>query len=168
MVAFLTSWGTEILFTITSVVLGLVIKHFWAEAKRYKQIAEEQEIKDIETQISNAIQPLKDQLNAIQKDNQNKIDAALIPIRTQVTRLELEIKDTRAEELKHLESIRMAYRYRLIVLCQRYLHQGFMTTDQYKQLTEMYKVYSALGGNGQAKEIFDKTCQLQIKDDDEE
>ena len=45
--------------TITSVVLGLVIKHFWAEAKRYKQIAEEQEIKDIETQISNAIQPLK-------------------------------------------------------------------------------------------------------------
>ena len=168
MVAFLTSWGTEILFTITSVVLGLVIKHFWAEAKRYKQIAEEQEIKDIETQISNAIQPLKDQLNAIQKDNQNKIDAALIPIRTQVTKLELEIKDTRAEELRHLESIRMAYRYRLIALCEQYLHQNFMTTDQYKQLTEMYKVYSALGGNGQAKEIFDKTCQLQIKDDDEE
>ena len=91
MVAFLTSWGTEILFTITSVVLGLVIKHFWAEAKRYKQIAEEQEIKDIETQISNAIQPLKDQLNAIQKDNQNKIDAALIPIRTQIAKLEVEI-----------------------------------------------------------------------------
>ena len=42
-----------------------------------------------------------------------------------------------------------------------------MNTDQYKQLTEMYKVYSALGGNGQAKEIFDKTCQLQIKDDEE-
>ena len=79
----------------------------------------------------------------------------------------MEIKDTRAEELRHLDSIRMAYRYRLIALCEQYLHQNFMTTDQYKQLTEMYKVYSALGGNGQAKEIFEKTCQLQIKDDEE-
>lgn len=172
MIAFLTAWGTELLFGATTVIAGLVIRHYAKKMTdkfdEYKQLVEDKEAKEIETQISNALQPIKNQLSTIQTDTQNKIDAALIPIRTQIAALELEIKDTQAEELKHLSSIRDAYRFRLMALCDQYLDQGYMTTSQYKQLSEMYKIYTALGGNGQAKGVFEKTCnQLEIIADDD-
>lgn len=131
----------------------------------YKKLLEEKEIQEIEIQITNAIKPLQKQLDDIQADTQNKIDAALIPIRSQITKNELEIKETQAEELKHLDTIRSSYRYRLIALCEKYLEDGYMTTAEYKQLSEMYKIYTALGGNGQAKGMFEKTCQLPIHED---
>jgi hypothetical protein len=40
-----------------------------------------------------------------------------------------------------------------------------MTESQFEQLTEFYKLYTGLGGNGQAKEFFDKACALPIHDD---
>ena len=41
-----------------------------------------------------------------------------------------------------------------------------MTSDQFDQLTEFYKLYTGLGGNGQAKEYFDRACMLEIRPDD--
>ena len=38
-----------------------------------------------------------------------------------------------------------------------------MTQDQYDQLTEFYKLYHSLGGNGQAKEYYEKTMELEIR-----
>jgi hypothetical protein len=38
-----------------------------------------------------------------------------------------------------------------------------MTQSQYDQLAEMYRLYSELGGNGQAHEYYEKTCKLQIR-----
>ena len=55
------------------------------------------------------------------------------------------------------------YRYRLIALCKLYLRQGYMTESQYDQLTEFYKLYHGLGGNGQAKEYYEKAIELPIK-----
>lgn len=37
-----------------------------------------------------------------------------------------------------------------------------MTQDQFEQLTEFYRVYTGLGGNGQAKEYYEKVMQLPI------
>lgn len=37
-----------------------------------------------------------------------------------------------------------------------------MTPDQYESLNEFYKVYHDLGGNGQAKEYYEQTCELPI------
>jgi hypothetical protein len=39
-----------------------------------------------------------------------------------------------------------------------------MTQDQYDQLTEFYKLYEGLGGNGQAKEYYEKTVKLEIRE----
>lgn len=170
MVAFLTAWGTEIIFAITGVIVGLVIRYYakkmTGKFEEYKTLVEEKEAQEIEKQIANALKPVQTQLASLQADMQNKVDAALIPIRSQIANLEVEIKETQTEELKHLSSIRDAYRYRLIALCEKYLEEGYMTTSEYKQLSEMYKIYSALGGNGQAKGIFEKTCQLPIREDD--
>lgn len=170
MVAFLTAWGTEIIFAITGVIVGLVIRHYakkmTSKFEEYKTLVDEKETQEIENQIANALKPVQTQLTSLQSDMQNKVDAALIPIRSQIANLEIELKETQSEELKHLSSIRDAYRYRLIFLCEKYLEQGYMTTSEYKQLSEMYKIYTALGGNGQAKGMFEKTCQLPIHEDD--
>jgi len=56
-----------------------------------------------------------------------------------------------------------SYKFRLTQMCRLYLKQGYMTQDQYDQLTEFYKLYEALGGNGQAKQYFEKTIALPIK-----
>ena len=53
-----------------------------------------------------------------------------------------------------------------IQLCKLYLKQGYMTQPQYDQLSEFFKLYSNLGGNGQAKEYYEKTMKLQIKEGD--
>jgi hypothetical protein len=37
-----------------------------------------------------------------------------------------------------------------------------MTQNEYDQLTEFYKIYIGLGGNGQAKEYYEKAIDLPI------
>ena len=58
-----------------------------------------------------------------------------------------------------------SYKFRLVQLCKLYIKQGYMTQAQYDQLTEFYKLYSSLGGNGQAKQYFEKAIQLEIREE---
>lgn len=39
-----------------------------------------------------------------------------------------------------------------------------MTSEELEQLTEFFKVYSDLGGNGKAKMMYERTLELPIKD----
>lgn len=43
-----------------------------------------------------------------------------------------------------------------------------MTQSEYDQLVEFYKVYSGLGGNGQAKEYYEKATKLKIRQNSEQ
>ena len=38
-----------------------------------------------------------------------------------------------------------------------------MTQDQYDQLSGFYRIYSGLGGNGQAKEYYELALELSIR-----
>ena len=49
-----------------------------------------------------------------------------------------------------------SYRYRLIQLCKSHLRDNYITESDFEQITEMYKLYHGLGGNGQAQEYYDK------------
>ena len=61
-----------------------------------------------------------------------------------------------------------SYRFRLIQLCKGFLNQGFITTAQMEQLSEFYKLYTGLGGNGQAEVYYNKAIQLPLKVNDDE
>ena len=37
-----------------------------------------------------------------------------------------------------------------------------MTFEQYEQLTEFYHLYTGLGGNGEAKDLYEKVTKLDI------
>ena len=77
----------------------------------------------------------------------------------------IDIKTVKENEENLEELTRCAWRYRIRVLCHVYLKRGYITTEEFNQLQEMYTLYNALGGNGQTKELYEKTIQLPIKDD---
>lgn len=94
---------------------------------------------------------------------QETIDARLEPIQQELEELRKYVRQSRDIETSHVNLILSSYRFRLIQLCKLYLKQGYMTPDQYESLNEFYKVYTDLGGNGQAKEYYDQTCELHIQ-----
>lgn len=68
------------------------------------------------------------------------------------------------EKEKHLEhETRCAWRYRIRTLCHAYLKRGWMSHEEFSQLQEMFNLYTAIGGNGQTKELYERTMQLDIK-----
>ena len=68
------------------------------------------------------------------------------------------------EKEKHLEhETRCAWRYRIRTLCHAYIKRGWMSHEEFSQLQEMFNLYTAIGGNGQTKELYERTMQLDIK-----
>lgn len=72
------------------------------------------------------------------------------------------------EKEKHLEhETRCAWRYRIRTLCHAYLKRGWMSHEEFCQLQEMFNLYTAIGGNGQTKELYERTMKLEILSDAE-
>lgn len=84
---------------------------------------------------------------------QCKIDSILKPVQT-----ELDIAKEKFEVIKD------SYRYRLIALCEIYLNRGYLTPQEYHQISEMWKVYHGLGGNSQAEDYYHKVEKLPVRD----
>lgn len=150
MEALLTEWGTEILFALLSAsVLGYAKWH-GAKLRKEKETAE-----------NNA------KILAEQKLD-TSIEVKLEPIYEELEDLRKYIRDTESIEKSHMALIVASYRFRLIQLCKGFLNQGYITSSQMEQLTEFYKLYTGLGGNGQAKIYYDKAMQLEFKTEDDD
>ena len=93
------------------------------------------------------------------------VEEKLEPIYQELEELRTYIRETQNIEKAHMTLIIASYRFRLIQLCKEFIKQGYMTPAQYEQLTEFYKLYVGLGGNGQAKNFYEKASQLQIRED---
>ena len=133
---FLTNWGAEIaLSVLTAAALGLC-KYFHSKLKKYKKIVDDYEESKLEELVDSRIKPLRQELEDLKVIIQNLI----------------------SHQDHDIQVIVDSYKFRLIQLCQMYQNQGHMSADEYNQLSELYKAYSGLGGNGQAKAYFDRTC----------
>lgn len=71
--------------------------------------------------------------------------------------------ETKTIEKTHMDLIISSYKFRLVQLCKEYIKQSYMTQEQYDSLSEFYRIYSGLGGNGQAKEYYELALELPIK-----
>lgn len=142
---FMDNWSTLLLGLISAGLLGFC-RYIWKQMKTYKALIDDKE-KDA---------------------TEDMIDKKLEPILQDLEDLRGYIRDTKNIEKSHMNLIIASYRYRLIQLCKLYLKQGFMTHDNYEQLSEFYKLYTGLGGNGQAKEYYEKTIALPIKSEDDD
>lgn len=154
MEALLAEWGTEILFGLISAAVMGWAKWHGDKLKKEKLQAEE-----------NARIIAEQQLN---KKIDTHIEIELEPVYQELEDLRKYCRDNENLEKSHMALIVASYRFRLIQLCKGFLNQGFITTAQMEQLTEFYKLYTGLGGNGQAKVYYDKAMQLPLKVDDDE
>ena len=154
MEALLAEWGTEILFGLISAAIMGYAKWHGDRLKKEKLQAEENARVIAEQQLDKKID--------------SHIEVELEPVYQELEDLRKYCRENENLEKSHMALIVASYRFRLIQLCKGFLNQGFITTAQMEQLAEFYKLYTGLGGNGQAKVYFDKAMQLPLKVDDDE
>lgn len=141
MESFLASHLVEILFGLIAAGALAFCKYLHSQIKNYKKLLDEKKDEKMETAI----------------------DERLEPIVAEIEELRKYIRDVGQVEKHHMDLIVSSYRFRLVQLCKEFIRQGYITQPQYDQLTEFYKLYEALGGNGQAKDYYDKAMMLDIK-----
>lgn len=143
-------WGVEVFFAIlTASVVGYAKWHgqkLRKEIEETKKLAKEKEKEKIEAMIDTELEPIYQELEDLRKY----------------------IRETENIEKTHMSLIIASYRFRLIQLCKGFLAQGYITAAQMEQLSEFYKLYTGLGGNGQAKVYYDKTMNLDLVADEED
>lgn len=142
MSAFIAQHFIEIFFGLISAGLLAFCRYIYTQMKMYQKLAEEKKDEHLEELIEEHIAPIKEDLNNLRS---------------------FVLEEKKSSE-KYIEIILASYRFRLIQLCQSFLKQGYMTSGQYEQLVEFFKVYAGLGGNGQAKEYYERTLKLPLKD----
>ncbi len=141
MFAFITEHIVEILFGLISAGALAFCRYLYKQLMAYKKMLQEKENNDIVELIDEKLKPIVEDIEEL---------------RTYIRKIE-------DKERQDLTLIIASYRFRLVQLCKIYIKQGYMTQDQYDQLTEFYKLYHSLGGNGQAKEYYEKTMELEIR-----
>lgn len=137
---FAAHWASIVLSLITAGALAFC-RWTWKQMQTYRALLSERESNELD----------------------DTIEAKLEPVIHEIEELRAYVRKVDTEEKRKLDLIIASYRYRLVQLCKIYLKQGFMTQDQFEQLSEFYKMYHGLGGNGQAEEFYDKTRALPIK-----
>ena len=141
MFAFITEHIVEILFGLISAGALAFCRYLYKQLMAYKKMLQEKENNDIVELIDEKLKPIVEDIEEL---------------RTYIRKIE-------NKERQDLTLIIASYRFRLVQLCKIYIKQGYMTQDQYDQLTEFYKLYHSLGGNGQVKEYYEKTMELEIR-----
>ena len=142
MVEFLSKYGVELVMSLITAGALAFCKYMYSQMKNYKKLLEEKDHDELDDEIDKKLEPIVQEIEELRKY----------------------IREVDVNENNRINLIISSYKFRLIQLCQIYLHQGYMTNDQYEQLSEFFKVYSGLGGNGQAKEYYDKAMELPVRD----
>ena len=141
----IAKWGLEILFALISAgILGYAkyrTRLLRRELDSAREMAAEQEKQRIEDTIEIHLEPIYLELEELRKY----------------------IRETESVEKAHMNLIIASYRFRLVQLCKGFLAQGYITPAQMEQLSEFYKLYTGLGGNGQAKMYYEKAVALPLK-----
>lgn len=154
MEALLAEWGTEILFgLISAAVMGWAKWH--GDKLKKEKIQAEENAKILAEQN-------------LDKKIDSHIEVELEPIYQELEDLRKYCRDNENLEKSHMNLIVASYRFRLVQLCKGFLNQGYITTAQMEQLSEFYKLYKGLGGNGQAEVYYNKAIALPLKTDESE
>lgn len=150
MSALLAEWGTAIIYSLISAAILGFAKYQVSKARKERDEAK-----------ANAAKLEEQKLEAT-------IDRHLEPIQQDLEDLREYCRQTELTEKSHIKLIVASYRYRLVQLCKGFLAQGYITAAQMEQLDEFYKLYTGLGGNGQAKLYYEKAIGLPTKEHDQQ
>lgn len=161
----MTDFLVKVLLSLTTFALTGICTWLIVQVKNYKKLLKEKDdnhlIEVIDEHLEEKLQPIRVEIETL-KNVDNRIDEKLKPIHVEIGELQKEIAGAMHDEEQLKIQLVGSYRFRLIQLCKRYIAQKYMTPEQYDQLSEFFKMYEVLGGNGQAKEYYDKARALPV------
>ena len=160
----LTEYGLEIFFGLVSAGLLAYCKYLWSQKQELAKRKEEDLTRLHRQMILDEIEPIIEELKRVKDEVKNEV----ITLRSEADKThanmykDLEVVTKKND--KNLELIINSYKFRLIQLCKTHLRDGYITQDEFDQVTEMYKLYHGLGGNGQAQDYYERVMELEIRD----
>lgn len=160
----------EILFGLISAGCLAFCKYLWSQNKKLKDYDDEKKTRQIRNMIVDEIEPLAKELSDIRTEvrkNKKEAEQQLKVFNTKADATHEEmyryLEELQEGNIHNFNAILNSYKFRLIQLCKTHLTDGFISVADYEQLSEFYKLYHDLGGNGQAKEMYDLTIKLPQK-----
>lgn len=171
MATFIIEHLAEIIFSLITAGLLAFCKHINGKYKKLKALSEADENRRQRQIILDEIEPIVQELVTIHEE----IDANYEATEKEIAQLKAESESTHKQMYADLNTIQAgndrnftvilaSYKFRLIQLCKTHLKDGYISSADFEQVTEMYRLYHELGGNGQAKDYYDKVMALEIKD----
>ena len=166
----LTKYALEIIFGLISAGALAFCKHLWSQNKELVKMQKADQSRQYRQMIVDEIEPiveeltrLKEEINQIESKGKNKVSELEHASEEEHKQMYQDLEKTHAETLKALSLIINSYKFRLIQLCKCHLRDGYITAEDFEQVSEMYKLYHGLGGNGQAQEYYEKVLKLEMK-----
>ena len=137
---FANHWSDILLSIVTAAALGS-FKYLISWIKKYHGMLDEQGEERLHEVINVQIQPLVDEIEALKK----------------------EVKANKEFDEKRITLILASYRFQIVEMCKKIIEQGYITAGQHATLVEIFHCYEELGGNGQAKEFYNKALTLPLR-----
>ena len=173
MEAFIAKHLTEILFSILTAGLLAFCRHLHSQNKKLKEYQKEDQNRKYREMIINEIEPIQDELarlhaeiESIEKCEEKDYDDLKACSKSEHERMYKDLEKVAEESRRNFKLIINSYKFRLIQLCKTHIKDGYISSADFEQITEMYKLYNGLGGNGQAQEYYDRVIVLPIKDEE--
>ena len=160
----LTEYGVEIFFGLVSAGLLAYCKHLWAQKQELQKRKEEDMTRLHRQMILDEIEPLVEEIHRVKTSLDQKVNDLRHEADQTHTNMYKDLELVTKKNDKNLELIINSYKFRFIQLCKTHLRDGYITQDEFDQITEMFKLYSGLGGNGQAEEYYEKVIDLPLRD----
>lgn len=148
---FIANHFIEIFFGLVSAGLLGFCKHLINEGKTYKKLLEEQDHAETRKIIVQELEPIIHEIERVKHASELRAS----DINTKLDGFE-------QRHTYELNLMLASYKFRIVQLCKSHLADGYITQADFDQISEFYKLYHGLGGNGQAKEYYDKVMELKI------
>ena len=170
----LTKYAVEIFFGLVSAGLLGFCKHLISKNKQLEEMQKADQNRQYRQMILDEIEPIINEITRL-KSEITKVDTdakvALTQFKTEADATKQcmynDLNEIQAKNDENFKLIINSYKFRLIQLCKTHIRDGYISESDFEQITEMYKLYHGLGGNGQAQEYYDKVLELEIKKDND-
>ena len=159
----LTEYGIEIFFGLVSAGLLAFCKHLYAQKKELEKREKEDMTRLQRQMILDEIEPLVEEIHRVKTTLDQKVNDLRYEADQTHTAMYKDLEIVTKKNDKNLELIINSYKFRFIQLCKTHLRDEYITQDEFDQITEMFKLYSGLGGNGQAEEYYERVLALPLR-----
>lgn len=168
----LTKYGLELIFGLISAGALAACRHYYKQNKELALLKKEEENRKYRQMIIDEIEPIieelgraEEEIRKIKEQGRTVINGMSAEEEIQHKKMYKDLEKLQEENERKFALILNSYKFRLIQLCKTHIRDGYITQEDYDQVSEMHTLYTSMGGNGQAEEYFERVKELEIKDE---